>query len=92
MKWYNKKKTQMVDLDKVSGFVFIKASDVLQDAKTPDEESDFKTNGDKLEIIIGGSVFSFRGEQAMELYNLLTLPNVPECNGMDESGKQILKG
>ena len=32
----------------------------------------FKQNGDRIELIIGGAVFVFRGDMAKELYDLLT--------------------
>lgn len=71
MKWYNEDKTKMIDLDAVNGYVYVNAKEYVD--KNPSEENvnDFKLHGDKIELVIGGSVFVFRGEQATELFFLL---------------------
>jgi hypothetical protein len=87
MKWYNKEKTRMLDLDSINGFVMISAKEVLGNPSTSDQQKDFEQNGDRMEVIIGGSVFVFRGDQANELYNILTTPTEPSSNG-----KQVIHG
>ncbi len=69
MKWYNEDKTKMIDLDKISGYVYIRAEDYVEKNPNDSDKQDFQQNGDKLELIIGGSVFVFRGSQAKEIYN-----------------------
>lgn len=72
MKWYNKDKSKMIDLDKVNGYVYIPSKEYVEQNPQESNVEDFKQNGDKIELIIGGSVFVFRGDMAKELYDLLT--------------------
>lgn len=81
MKWYNEDNTKMIDLEAVKGFVYIKASSFINENPTAEEVNDFKINGDRIELIIGGSVFVFRGEQAIELYHLLINDKKEVLNG-----------
>lgn len=94
MKWYNKEKTKMIDLKSINGFVYISAKNIISkiDYQTDTIEPeilDFKENGDKLEIIIGGSVFVFRGDTAIEIYNLLLSF---DALTLESQEKQVLKG
>jgi hypothetical protein len=83
MKWYNKEKNRMLDLDSVNGFVFAKGDPTA--IKGKDDTSDPTEN--RLEIIIGGSVFVFRGEYADEIYNLLTIKDKSVSNN-----EQLING
>lgn len=71
MKWYNNNRTKMVDLDSVQGYVFVPSKEYIEQNPSSDDVNDFKTNGDRLELIIGGTPYVFRGETAREIYNLL---------------------
>jgi hypothetical protein len=85
MKWYNTDKTKMINLNSVNGFVFIKAKEYIEQNPINDDVEDFKLYGDRIELIIGGAVFVFRGDTANELYDALT--------SYDEKTKeQLLKG
>ena len=72
MKWYNKDKSKMIDLDAVNGYVYIPAKEYVEQNPQESDVKDFKQNGDRIELIIGGAVFVFRGDMAKELYDLLT--------------------
>lgn len=72
MKWYNKDKSKMIDLDAVNGYVYIPAKEYVDLNPQESDVEDFKQNGDRIELIIGGAVFVFRGDMAKELYDLLT--------------------
>lgn len=72
MKWYNKDKSKMIDLDTVNGYVYIPAKEYVEQNPQESDVEDFKQNGDRIELIIGGAVFVFRGDMAKELYDLLT--------------------
>jgi hypothetical protein len=72
MKWYNKDKSKMIDLDAVNGYVYIPAKEYVEQNPQESDVEDFKQNGDRIELIIGGAVFVFRGDMAKELYDLLT--------------------
>ena len=72
MKWYNKDKSKMINLDTVNGYVYIPAKEYVEQNPQESDVEDFKQNGDRIELIIGGAVFVFRGEIAKELYDLLT--------------------
>jgi len=72
MKWYNKDKSKMIDLDTVNGYVYIPSKEYVEQNPQESDVEDFKQNGDRIELIIGGAVFVFRGEMAKELYDLLT--------------------
>jgi hypothetical protein len=80
MKWYNKDKTKMLDLDTINGYVYIPAKEYIEQNPDENDVGDFKTNGDRLELIIGGSVYVFRGDTAKEIFSLLN------------NNKEILKG
>lgn len=82
MKWYNKDKSKMINLDAVNGYVYIPAKEYVEQNSQESDVEDFKQNGDRIELIIGGAVFVFRGDLAKELYNLLTM----------EDYKRFLKG
>jgi hypothetical protein len=71
MKWYDKEKTKMIDLESVNGYVYLNAKDYVNDNPDSENVEEYRKSGDKIELIIGGSVFVFRGEQARELYELL---------------------
>lgn len=71
MKWYNEDKTKMIDLESVDGYVYIRAKDYVAKNPNDTDKQDFQQNGDKLELIIGGSVFVFRGDQAKQIYDLI---------------------
>lgn len=73
MKWYNKDKSKMIDIGSVQGYVYIPAKEYIEQNPQEADIEDFKENGDRIEIILGGGVFVFRGEVALELYNLLTI-------------------
>jgi hypothetical protein len=72
MKWYNKDKSKMIDLDAVNGYVYIPSKEYVEQNPQESDVEDFKQNGDRIELIIGGAVFVFRGDIAKELYDLLT--------------------
>jgi len=80
MKWYDKEKTKMIDLESVNGYVYLNAKDYINDNPDSEDVEEYRKSGDKIELIIGGSVFVFRGEQARELYELL----------LSKDNKQIL--
>lgn len=80
MKWYDKEKTKMIDLESVNGYVYLNAKDYINDNPDSEDVEEYRKGGDKIELIIGGSVFVFRGEQARELYELL----------LSKDNKQIL--
>lgn len=71
MKWYNSDYTKMIDLDKINGYVYIQSENYIRDNPQETDIEDFKQNGDKLELIIGGSVFMFRGDMAKEIYDMI---------------------
>ncbi len=72
MKWYNKDKSKMINLDSVNGYVYIPSKEYVEQNPQESDVEDFKQNGDRIELIIGGAVFVFRGDMAKELYDLLT--------------------
>lgn len=72
MKWYNKDKSKMIDLDAVNGYVYIPAKEYIEQNPYESDVKDFEQNGDRIELILGGAVFVFRGDMAKELYDLLT--------------------
>lgn len=78
MKWFNENKTRMINLDSINGFVYIRAKDYVSKNPLESDIQDFKEKGDKIELIIGGSVFVFRGEEAQELYRLILANNDKE--------------
>jgi hypothetical protein len=80
MRWYNKDRTKMLDLDTINGYVYIPAKEYIEQNPTEDNVDDFKTNGDRLELIIGGSVYVFRGDTAKEIFSLLN------------TNKELIKG
>lgn len=82
MKWYNKDRSKMVNLDSVNGYVYIPAKDYVEQNPQESDVEDFKQKGDRIELIIGGAVFVFRGDIAKELYDLL----------QKEYVSQLLKG
>jgi len=59
MKWYNKHKTKMIDLDKVCSFQF-------------EERNDELCTACKLDISICGTNEVIYGKEAEEIYNILT--------------------
>lgn len=71
MKWYNKDRTQMIDIDSINGYVYIPAKEYVEQNSTEEDIQDFKDNGDRIEIILGGAVFVFRGDTAKELFDLI---------------------
>lgn len=79
MKWYSKDSKTMIDLESINGYVYTLAEDVIKNGDNSVEE--FKTNGDMIQVIIGGGTFVFRGNDAKEIYELLTT-----------NTKQVLKG
>ena len=68
MKWYDKEKTKMIDLESINGYVYLNSKDYINDNPDSEDVEEYKKSGDKIELIIGGSVFVFRGEQARELF------------------------
>ena len=85
MKWYNKDKTKMIDIAAINGYVYIPANEYIEQNPTESDVGDFKEHGDRIEIILSGSVFVFRGETAKELFELITNPAPP-------TEKELLKG
>ncbi len=86
MKWYNEDKTKMLDLNSISGYVFISAEEYIKHNSDVKEISDFKDNGDRLEIIMGGTPFIFRGNVAKEIFDLL------KSNELGVDKKELLEG
>ena len=74
MKWYSENNKKMLDLDSINGYVYIEAKDYVDNNSSASDVNDFKLNGDKLELIIGGSVYVFRGDTATEIFSLLSKP------------------
>jgi hypothetical protein len=68
MKWYSKDYRKMINLESVNGYVYIPADQLQQLEK---DTEDFKNLGDRLELIIGGTPYVFRGEDAKEIYDML---------------------
>jgi hypothetical protein len=87
MKWFNEDKTKMIDIDAINGYVYIPAKEYVEQNPTEPDVQDFKDNGDRIELIIGGAVFVFRGDTARQLYNLI-IQNEAE----KQVAKQLLKG
>ncbi len=85
MKWFNKDKTKMIDIDAINGYVYIPAKEYIEQNPTESDVPDFKENGDRIEIILSGSVFVFRGEHARELFELI-------INSQPPTAKELLKG
>jgi hypothetical protein len=71
MNWFNEDQTKMIDIDSINGYVYINADQYIANNSEETDVDDFKKDGDKLELIIGGSVFLFRGEAAKEIFCLL---------------------
>jgi hypothetical protein len=78
MNWFNENKTRMINLDSINGFVYIRAKDYVSKNPLESDIQDFREKGDKIELIIGGSVFVFRGDEAQELYRLILANNDKE--------------
>lgn len=70
----------MIDLESINGYVYTSVEDATEKDKSATE--DFETNGDMIQVIIGGGTFVFRGDDAKEIYNMLTTTTT----------KQILQG
>ena len=79
MKWYNKDKTKMLNLDSVDGYVYIPAKEYIEQYPNEKDVEDFKINGDRLELIISGTPYVFRNETAKEIFGLI-----------NNNGKQVL--
>ena len=71
MKWYNKDKRKMLDIDSVDGYVFIPAKEYIEQNPTEPDVNDYKEYGDRIELILSGTPYIFRGSDANEIYNLL---------------------
>lgn len=84
-KWYSIDKMKMINLESVNGYVFIPAKEYIEQNPTADDINDFKMYGDRIELIIGGTPYIFRGDTATEIFNLLTVETT-------KSKKQLLKG
>jgi hypothetical protein len=69
--WYTTDLLKKISLSSVNGYVYIPAREYVEQNPQESDVEDFKQNGDKIELIIGGSVFVFRGEVANELWNAL---------------------
>lgn len=88
MKWYSEDRRQMINLDSVDGYVFIPAKEFLENNPDANDIEDFKLHGDRIEIILCGTPYLFRGEVALEIFNLLTA-NL--AAGVEQQ-KQLLNG
>lgn len=71
MKWYDKNHYKMLDLSTINGYVYIPAKEYVEQNPQESDVEDFRQNGDRIELIIGGAVFVFRGDVAKELWGLL---------------------
>lgn len=71
MKWYDKNRYKMLDLSTINGYVYIPAKEYVEQNPQESDIEDFRQNGDRIELIIGGAVFVFRGDVAKELWGLL---------------------
>jgi hypothetical protein len=71
MKWYDKNRYKMLDLSTINGYVYIPAKEYVEQNPQESDVEDFRQNGDRIELIIGGAVFVFRGDVAKELWELL---------------------
>jgi len=77
MRWYNKDKTKMINLDDINGYVYISSLD--------------KEN--TIEIILGGTPYAFTGIEADEIYNnLLEMEKARELLKNIGQAKQLLNG
>jgi len=83
MKWFNEDKTKMIDIDSINGYVYIPSKEYIEQNPLETDVNDFKKNGDRIEIILAGSVFVFRGNTARELFELVNQKMVE---------KELLKG
>ncbi len=72
----------MLNLEAVNGYVFIPARDYIDQNPEDENVNDFKMHGDRIELIIGGTPYVFRGEEAKEIYDMLSGNTV----------KSVLKG
>jgi len=86
MKWYNTDKTKMINLDAVNGYVYIPAKEYIEQNPTADDVNDFKMYGNRIELIIGGTPYIFRGVAADEIFNMLITETTKKLK------KQLLKG
>ncbi len=82
MKWYNEDRRKMINLESVDGYVYIPAENYLTQYPTGNDAEDFKLNGNRLELIISGTPYVFRSNDATEIYGLL----------LESCTKQILQG
>lgn len=82
MKWYDKNRYKMLDLSTINGYVYIPAKEYVEQNPQESDVEDFRQNGDRIELIIGGAVFVFRGDVAKELWGLLQMTD----------SSQLLKG
>lgn len=82
-KWYNNDKRKMLNLDSVNGYVFIPAKEYIEQNPTSEDIKDFEMYGDRIELIISGTPYIFRGETARELFDILS---------QQETQKELLKG
>lgn len=82
MKWNSIDGRKMINLDSVDGYVFVPAKDYLEQYPDGDDSGDFKINGDRIELIISGTPYIFRGAEALEIYSMLRENNT----------KQLLEG
>lgn len=71
MKWYDKNRYKMLDLSTINGYVYIPAKEYVEQNPQESDVEDFRQNVDRIELIIGGAVFVFRGDVAKELWGLL---------------------
>lgn len=65
MKWYNKDKTRMVDMNCINSYWF------RDKPQTESEESSFKLNGPHMSLNVNGNMENFCGDEAKELYKML---------------------
>jgi len=59
MKWFNKDKTQMIDLSKVDSYTYYPAGQYQE------------KNGSYIEFVINGYSMTAKGTEADEIYNIL---------------------
>jgi hypothetical protein len=76
-KWYSRDRKTMVDLDRITRYDYYDQSDLAkfndnsQDGYVPQYVNEVKMNGHFLVLIDGGLELIFRGQEALEIYNLL---------------------
>jgi hypothetical protein len=89
MKWYNKEKTKMLNLNFVNGYIYVDAEKYINEYPDSEESKEFKEKGDRIDIILGETPYVFRGLDAKEL--VLKLQNLYDFGDITEK-KEILQG